>query len=71
MVALPFPAPGAAWWRSRSLSGWEILGRPNDVPPLPKNLGGCEPFAGEPRSQETAGCHNLGRGFTLRHKATR
>jgi hypothetical protein len=37
---------------------------PNDVPPIPINCGGCEPFAGEPRSQEIAGCDNLGRGFT-------
>jgi len=44
----------------------------NDVPPrLQNNRGGCQPFAGEPRSQETAGGGNLDGGLTTRRKATR
>ena len=72
MVTLPFPAPGTARWRSRSLSGWEILGQVRMMfPHSENNRGGCEPFAGEPRSRETAGGGNLDGGLTPWRKATR
>ena len=72
MVTLPFPAAGKAWRRRPSLSGRERLRKvPMMFPHKPKNCGGCEPLAEEPRARETADRVNLSRRFTPWHKATR
>jgi hypothetical protein len=72
MVALPFPAPGALRLRRRSLSGGEILGQVRmQFPTAKMTAGGCEPFAGEPRSRETDDGGHLSGGLTPWRKATR